>query len=186
MLRWSHLGKGPLLYLPGWAEFPGERTRSSFRWQVDSPRFGAHRDLLVSTGGGGGFSPHQKRIRAVLATRGRGEAGRGRGGGVRGPKELHKATAKAAAPLVTAVRWRGSPGAAARLPNARSGARGSSPGSSGVPLLPRTPPPTPPRLPCPHTLWPPRRLREGAQPAADGHRGAGLRRHADRHRADAE
>lgn len=97
-------------------------------------------------GGGGGFSPHQKRIRAVLATRGRGEAGRGRGGGVRGPKELHKATAKAAAPLVTAALWRGSPGAAARLPNARSGARGPNPSSGGVPLVPgpRL------RLPCPH------------------------------------
>jgi hypothetical protein len=90
MLRWSHLGKGPLLCLPGLAELPGGEKPflsskfQSFRWQVDSfPDWGDKRLTLRS--GGRGFSPHQKRIRAVLATRGRGGAGpRWRGEGTQG------------------------------------------------------------------------------------------------------
>lgn len=56
MLRWSHLGKGPFRAFQDGRNFLGERNVLSFRWQVDSPRFGAPGDLLVPTTLGGGAS----------------------------------------------------------------------------------------------------------------------------------
>lgn len=101
---------------------------------------------------------------------------------MRGPKELHKATAKAAAPQVTAP--------AAEKAQEQLRAYPTRAQEAGVPAPARvefhwSPDPAPVAL-APRTLGSLRRLREGAQPASDGHRGAGLRRHADRHRADAE
>lgn len=101
---------------------------------------------------------------------------------MRGPKELHKATAKAAAPLVTA-----------RAAEKAQEQLRAYPTRAQEPSVPAPAPvkfhwssDAAPVAPALRTLGSLRRLLEGAQPASDGHRGAGLRRHADRHRADAE
>ena len=95
--------------LQGWVEFPlgsrGEKQSGVSRGGVDSPM--KHKVFERELQGApetrcsarwGPYSPHQPcRICRVISQEGRGEAGRGRGGGVGRwwPRELHKATAKA-------------------------------------------------------------------------------------------